>query len=115
MILALLRHILARRSHRGSATATTPVAAAAPTRLTPDRQWQRIADAVQSSVDTATRARWLHDSAALQIDSTTYAFGSLLEELAAVMPVPVEGWGRRATVHDLDSYRRRYAAGSLAA
>lgn len=62
---------------------------------------------MQAAVDTAERARELQEQAALQIDSATYAFGSLLEELSAVMPVSgVEGsWGKRATVHALTPAR----------
>ncbi len=70
---------------------------------TSDSQWGCVARVMQAAVDTAGRARELQEQAALQIDSATYAFGSLLEELSAVMPVSgVEGsWGKRATVHAL--------------
>ena len=70
---------------------------------TSDTQWRCVARVMQAAVDTAGRARELQEQAALQIVSATYAFGSLLEELSAVMPVSgVEGsWGKRATVHAL--------------
>lgn len=70
---------------------------------TSETQWGCVARVMQAAIDTADRARELQEQAALQIDSATYAFGSLLEELSAVMPVTgVEGsWGKRATVHAL--------------
>lgn len=68
-----------------------------------ETQWGCVARVMQAAVETAGRARELQEQAALQIDSATYAFGSLIEELSAVMPVTgVEsGWGKRATVHAL--------------
>lgn len=69
---------------------------------TSDSQWGCVSRVMQAAVDTAGRARELQEQAALQIDSATYALGSLVEELSAVMPVSgVEGRGKRATVHAL--------------
>lgn len=71
---------------------------------------------MQAAIDKATRARELHEAAAVHIDSATYAFGSLLEELTSVMPVTgVDGWGQKASVHTLASPRGRALAGSAIA
>lgn len=81
-----------------------------------ESQWRCVASVMRSAIDTAGRARELHETAAMHIDSATYAFGSLLEELSAVMPVTgVEGWGRKASVHTLASARGRALAGAALA
>lgn len=103
---------------RPSAPETLPISSGRPGGHTSESQWGCVARVLQAAVDTADRARGLQEQAALQIDSATYAFGSLLEELSAVMPVTglEAGRGKRATVHALSPARmapRR--AGALAA
>lgn len=103
---------------RPAAAPTPVVSSGRPGGHTSESEWGCVARVLQAAVDTADRARELQEQAALQIDSATYAFGSLLEELSAVMPVAgLEGSrGKRATVHALSPARmapRR--AGALAA
>lgn len=110
-LLAPLKRFLAWMLDRRPAPLAVAAARPAVRQHSDESQWRCVSSVMQAAIDGAGRARELHEAAAVHIDSATYAFGSLVEELAAIMPVTgVEGWGRRASVHTLASARGRALA-----
>lgn len=78
-------------------------------------QWARLTSILGQSISKTQNVRKLQAAAAQEIDLATYAFQGILEELSALMVLPVHR--EQAVVHVLEQTAPRAAAArkSLAA
>lgn len=87
--------------------------AAAPARLSPAQQWDKVTGVLSTAIGSAASARDLQAGAAQQLDLATYALYNLFDELSAVMSEPLVR--EAAVVHRLAPKTRRAQAHALAA
>ncbi len=73
-----------RMSRRLQPASAAPVSA----RMSAAEQWERVTGVVVRSSGQANHARELQGRAMQQIDLATYAFNSIVDELATVMALP---------------------------
>ena len=73
-------------------------------RLTPEAHWTKASHIAAAKVAGTDRSRRLQAAASEQIDAAGYALGRLMDELAAVMPLPAPAYA--ATLHRLEPKAR---------
>ena len=64
-------------------------------RMPGEAHWQRAIAPMQSSVTRSHRARELHQRASIRLSAADYAFDRMLEELSAVIVLPVRATASR--------------------